>query len=481
VQRDVYARGPGRRRPRNRRAGHSTPSPTPWLLLLVAALLLLAPVSAQDDLPTLSISVLPVLNTLPVYVAQEEGFYAEQGVNVEIVPMVSARDRQVALQAGEVDGANTDLAGVILLVNGGVDVRAVRLEPILEPYFSIVAGADSGIETIDDLRGVPIGISQNSIIEPLSTELLTEAGSPEDELVYEEVPQIPVRLELLNTGQLAAAMLPEPLTTLATQLQGATLIASDAQSEFVPTVFAFRGDVLDENGEAVTAFLAAYERAVTAINTDPEAYRDVMNANINIPEPLQATYPIPTFPTSRVPTPEQAQLVLDWMVGDDLIDEGIAYEQIIDPSFLPEPLVGTVVDIAAETEGFSTLVAAVQAAGLVDALSGAGPFTVFAPTDDAFAAALEALGLTAEELLADTETLTDILTYHVVPGNVVAGTVVTLDGQSAPTLLEGATIDISVGEGGVTLNEGIDVVQTDIIANNGVIHVIDGVLLPPEG
>ena len=134
-----------------------------------------------------------------------------------------------------------------------------------------------------------------------------------------------------------------------------------------------------------------------------------------------------------------------------------------------------IVDTAVAADGFETLVAAVQAADLVDTLKGDGPFTVFAPTDEAFAAALEALDLTAEELLADTETLTDILLYHVVPGEVYAETVVNLD---SATTAQGSDIMIEVTEEGVVLNGEILVTMTDIEASNGVIHVIDGVLLP---
>jgi transforming growth factor-beta-induced protein len=137
---------------------------------------------------------------------------------------------------------------------------------------------------------------------------------------------------------------------------------------------------------------------------------------------------------------------------------------------------GTIVDVAVSTEGFSTLVAAVQAAGLVETLSGEGPFTVFAPTDDAFAAALEALGITAEDLLADTETLTAILTYHVVAGAVPSSDVVTLDGQSVATV-NGAEVMISVDGDTVMVNDAT-VVAVDVAASNGVIHVIDTVLLP---
>jgi uncharacterized surface protein with fasciclin (FAS1) repeats len=137
---------------------------------------------------------------------------------------------------------------------------------------------------------------------------------------------------------------------------------------------------------------------------------------------------------------------------------------------------GTIVEVAASTEGFSTLVAAVEAAGLVDTLNGDGPFTVFAPTDDAFAAALDSLGLTAEELLADTETLTSILTYHVVAGEVPSSDVVTLDGQMVETV-NGAELAIAVDGESVMVDDAM-VTAVDVDASNGVIHVIDAVLLP---
>ncbi len=136
-----------------------------------------------------------------------------------------------------------------------------------------------------------------------------------------------------------------------------------------------------------------------------------------------------------------------------------------------------IVETATAAGDFTTLVAAVEAAGLVETLQGDGPYTVFAPTDEAFAAALEDLGLTADELLADTETLASILTYHVVEGEVPAADVVGLDGQTVPTV-NGADVEITVDGETVMVNDAT-VTTTDIFATNGVIHVIDSVLLPP--
>ena len=150
--------------------------------------------------------------------------------------------------------------------------------------------------------------------------------------------------------------------------------------------------------------------------------------------------------------------------------------EVVEPTAEPEmeeEMPGTIVDIAVADGRFTTLVTAVTAAGLAETLSGEGPFTVFAPTDDAFAALPEG---TIEALLADPQgALTDVLTYHVVEGAVMAETVVTLD--SAKTV-SGENVSITVNDDGVFLNDTVQVIITDIVASNGVIHVIDGVLLP---
>jgi len=134
-----------------------------------------------------------------------------------------------------------------------------------------------------------------------------------------------------------------------------------------------------------------------------------------------------------------------------------------------------IVDTAVGAGSFKTLVAAVQAAGLVDTLKGAGPFTVFAPTDEAFA---KLPAGTVESLLKpeNKDKLVAVLTYHVVPGKVMAADVVKL---TEAATVQGSKAKVKV-EGGSVMIDGAKVVKTDIVTSNGVIHVIDAVILPPE-
>ncbi len=151
---------------------------------------------------------------------------------------------------------------------------------------------------------------------------------------------------------------------------------------------------------------------------------------------------------------------------------------ILPPAQTPPPPQPNIVQVAQSLPDFSVLVDAVVAAGLVDTLSGPGPFTVFAPTNAAFAALLTELGVTAEQLLADRALLTQVLTYHVVPGRVLAADI--RNGQQADTV-QGQVFTLGTTGGvGITDAQGRQarVVATDVAASNGVVHVIDRVLLP---
>ncbi|MCB0006922.1 MAG: fasciclin domain-containing protein, partial [Anaerolineales bacterium] len=180
--------------------------------------------------------------------------------------------------------------------------------------------------------------------------------------------------------------------------------------------------------------------------------------------------PEPTEAPVAEPTEEMEE-----PMAEEAMEETAEPEEMMDEEAMADELPGTIVEIAVADGRFETLVAAVTAADLADTLSSEGPFTVFAPTDDAFAALPEG---TVEALLEDPAgDLTQILLYHVVEGVVDAAAVTGL--ESAMTV-QGEEITIAVEDGAVILNGTTEVIITDIVASNGIIHVIDSVLLPPS-
>ena len=227
-------------------------------------------------------------------------------------------------------------------------------------------------------------------------------------------------------------------------------------------------------GDVRAADVVTLESAVTvqgesvSITVEGDSVR-INDANVVITDIVAANGVIhvvdavllPPEPTAQAMQDEQAEM----QAQDDQPEQAEQAEQPEQP--------GTIVDIAVADDRFETLVAALQAAELVETLQGDGPFTVFAPTDDAFAALPEG---TVEALLEDIPALTDILLYHVVAGDVRAADVVTL--ESAVTV-QGESVSISVEGDNVRINDSL-VIIADIVAENGVIHVIDTVLLPPQ-
>jgi NitT/TauT family transport system substrate-binding protein len=311
-------------------------------VMFALVLVMAVPGAAQDTPePDLQIAVLPVLNTLPMFVAQEQGLYEKEGITVELIPFESARDQSIALQSDQVDGANTDMMVLTLLANSGTDIKAVWHDAFTSDYsfFAVVAGKDSGIVDIDglidalDAGDAQIAISNNTIIEYLTTAMLREAGYEPDRDTYLEISAIPVRLEQLAQGTIAAATLPEPMVTFATAIQGGTSIIDDTAIDFIPTVVVFRQATLDEKPEAVAAFLRAYANAVELINENPDDFR---YTEIRVPDPVRETYTVPQFLTASVPTEEETLKVMDWMLERGMIDEVVPYERLVDDSFLPE-------------------------------------------------------------------------------------------------------------------------------------------------
>ncbi len=180
---------------------------------------------------TLKIAVLPVMDTLPIYVAQEEGLFEAQGVQVKFIPVFSAPERDQVITAGQADGMINESLSAMLYNQNDVQVQIVRIARAATPtapVFHILASGQSGITTEEGLKGVEIGISQGTVIEYLTKRLLQAEGFAPDEIKTIAVPKVPDRMALLNDGELQAAMLPDPFTFVAIQ-QGAVNVLDDSK------------------------------------------------------------------------------------------------------------------------------------------------------------------------------------------------------------------------------------------------------------
>lgn len=304
--------------------------------VLVALAFLVAGCAQKAPTARIRIGLLPIIDALPFHVAEQEGYFADEGVEVELVTFTSARDRDIAIQTGAIEGQLADLIATGLLNKESPSVKIVKTTYRALPDFamiSLVAGPKSAIASPEQFRGARVGISHNTIIEYLTDRLLREADLDPGLITKEEVPQIPLRMQMLAQGQLDAATLPEPMATLAVQ-SGGRVILSDRRSLAGLSVLEFRSDFLGQQKDAVRRFVRAHERAVEAVNRNPERYRALLADKARLPESVKETFHVPSFPQAQVPSQEDVRQAMDWMVEKKLVPRSLPYSDLVDESFV---------------------------------------------------------------------------------------------------------------------------------------------------
>lgn len=294
--------------------------------------------AAQPEPVTLKIAVLPIIDALPLYVAQQEGIFDKHGVSVEFIPVASAPERDQLVAAQQADGMINETISDMLFNKESVQVQAVRyaLRPV-EGYghFFILASGQSGITSPDQLKGVEIGVSQGTVIEYVTERLLQAEGLSADEIETIPVPKLPDRMALLASGELRAGTLPDPLGALAVQ-SGAVIVLDDsAHPEYGFSIYSFRKDVIDAHPDAIRAFLGAVEEAVALVNADPGKFTDILSANKIVPAPLLGAYKVPPFPTAGVPTESEWNDALSWAREKGMLDVDVSYTDSVNATLLP--------------------------------------------------------------------------------------------------------------------------------------------------
>ncbi len=311
-----------------------------FLFILILAILLISGCAAKTtEAAPLKVAVLPVLDSLPLYVAEKQGYFAEAGITVQLLPVGSAPERDQLMQSGQIDGMLNELVTTLYYNREGSQVKIVRFARTATaeyPVFRILAAKDSGISSVEDLKGVEIGISQGTVIEYMTDRVLQNAGLKADEIKKIAVPKIADRTALLESGELKAAVMPDPLASLLMQ-KGAVLVIDDTTLPEVSTsVYAFSNAALSTRPADVKAFLKAVEKAVADINADSSKFNDLMVELKLVPEAAIGKYKVPTFPTASVPSEAQFNDALQWALDGGLIKAEQPYADNVDASFLPK-------------------------------------------------------------------------------------------------------------------------------------------------
>jgi NitT/TauT family transport system substrate-binding protein len=309
-----------------------------FVLVIVIFIAACSPTAQAPEPATLKIAVLPILDALPMYVAQANGYFDSQDVKVEFIPVGSAAERDQVMAAGQADGMINDLVSTLLYNQDNTQIQIISFARTATPefpQFRILAAKNSGINDVEDLKGIEIGISEASVIEYTTDRFLEAEGFTPLEIVTIAVPSIAVRMSLLDSGELEAANLPDPLASLAIQGGAVPIVDDSAHPEFGNSLISFRKSVIDANPEAIRGFLAAIEQAAKDINANPTEWDELLTEQKLVPAPLIGSYKIPTFPTGSVPSEAQWDDVVAWGLEKGLISQDISYDDSVTTEYLP--------------------------------------------------------------------------------------------------------------------------------------------------
>ena len=300
-----------------------------------------APKTPENQAPKsvsklVKIGVLPIEDNLPFYVAEKDGLYANKGVQVQLVSFASALERDTALQAGQIDGEVADILAVALLKKIGTDVKIASIGLGATPKegrFAILSSPKSNIKDMASLKGATLGISQNSIIDYVSDQMLIDKGVQVNDVKKMSIPKMPVRLDMLLSDQIMAACLPDPLAALA-QAKGAHLVMDDTYRNISQTVLLFRSQSIQDNPEGIKAAVQVYGSAGQALSNNPAQYRNLFLEKAQVPSELKESYNTPTFSKLQLPTEEEISSVMKWMVDKKLIPQAYTYQELVDSNLL---------------------------------------------------------------------------------------------------------------------------------------------------
>ena len=279
----------------------------------------------------LSFGAMSSIDIVPIVIAKEKGYFEEEGLELDFQLFTAAKDRDAALQAGELDGVIADEIAISIYQNSGIDMK---ITGATNGAWTLVVGKDSGIENLEGLKGKKMAISKNTMIDYLSDYIAEENGVNSSEIEKIAIPAMPARLEALRNKQVDAAILPAPFNDTAVADGGKGLDTIDNANIMISAI-GFLQDQIDNNEEAIKAFFTGYNKAVEYMkNTDIKEYEDIVIKTVGYSEDTKGNIILPELNTNYLPDADKVQAVFDWSKDNGIIDKNLKAEDVITDKFI---------------------------------------------------------------------------------------------------------------------------------------------------
>ncbi len=292
--------------------------------------------AAEGDVEPAAVRIgtMPTEDLLPLWVAEEAGYFGELGLDAEITSFDSAQNLSAAITAGEVDLAMTDPLRAAKLFESGTDVVMEWITLGTTPAqgrFGVLAAPDSGITSLSDLlkSETGVGLAANTVPEYVFCKLCEEEGIDSDDIVTTEVASLPERYSLVEAKSIDAAALPNSLLVLG-EVNGLDVIADDTTGENLSqSVMVSRAaySSTEEGAAAIDLVRQAWDLAAQGINADPESFRSILVEKAGLNSAVADTYPISEYPTADAyPPADLIEPQLDWMLDKGYLDAALTYD-----------------------------------------------------------------------------------------------------------------------------------------------------------
>ena len=279
-----------------------------------------------DETITLNFGAMGSIDAVPLVIAQENGYFKEEGLNVNLEMFTAAKDRDAALQAGQLDGVLADETAIAIYQNSDMDMQ---ITGSTSGYWTLVATPGSNIKSAADLKGKKIAISENTMIEYLADDITAANSISQDDFEKVAIPAMPARLEALRNNQVDAAILPAPFNETAIN-DGCVAIETIDNTQIMISITAFLNSVIEESPEAIQSFYKAYNKAVDYINsTDISEYEDIVISTVGYSEDMRGNIVLPKYEYNYLPAEEKVQQVFDWATNKGLLTKDIKAADVL--------------------------------------------------------------------------------------------------------------------------------------------------------
>lgn len=281
-----------------------------------------APTTDETTKQTLKIGVMPAVDTAPIYLAEEKGYFDELGLDLEIVRFNNAGERQTALQTNTIDGAMTDLIAVATNVDGGFDLKATTLTDGVFPVL-----VREGYKETPDIKVAMMEVS-------VSNFLIDEWLSDEYNIEKVFINDIPARLEMIKSGGVDMGLFPEPMASNATVDGTLEKRIYTPEDGICPNVMAFTSKALEEKEEAIKLFHEGYNKGVEDLIQNPDAARDTLITNLELNPAIRDTMILPTYTKVHLPGTEYIQKIISWVQENLKQDITVTPDLLVDGKFV---------------------------------------------------------------------------------------------------------------------------------------------------